>query len=425
MHYKAPKGTYDIYPHAKTPTSNITHWKLIENALEKITSLHGYEEIRTPHFEETQLFLRSSGETSDIVAKEMYTFTDKGNRSLTLRPEGTAAIVRSLQQNSILESKGEHKYFYSGAFFRYDRPQAGRYRQFHQCGVEIFNDFSPESDVEVIATFCSLLDELEIKDTILKINSLGSQNSREQYIDALKMYLKDKKEDLSEDSKARLEKNPLRILDSKNVNDQYIIKDAPIITSFLTEDEKTHFERVQELLTSIGIHFEVTPTLVRGLDYYSDTVFEIHSPHLGAQSSLGGGGRYNNLLPLMGCKPVGATGFAAGIERLILAKNQSILNPARSGCYIIPLDEVSKDTAFILTNTLRKNGIPAIFQTKITKIKKSLEKAALKNTQFSIIIGEDEISSRTVVVRDMSTTKSETVSIASCLEFLKRKCIAL
>ena len=353
MHYKAPKGTYDIYPNAKTPVYNITHWNLIENALKRVTSLHGYEEIRTPHFEETQLFLRTSGETSDIVSKEMYTFTDKGKRSLTLRPEGTAAIVRALMQNSILESKGEHKYFYTGSFFRYDRPQAGRYREFHQCGVEIFNDFSPESDVEVISTFCSLLSELTITDTILKINSLGSQNSRASYISALKSYLENTKDALSEDSKNRLEKNPLRILDSKDPNDQEIIKSAPLISEFITEKERVHFERVQELLTSIGICYEVTPTLVRGLDYYSDTVFEVHSPHLGAQSSLGGGGRYDKLLPLMGCKDVGATGFAAGIERLILAKNISSPSHAKKGCYIIPLDASSINVAFSLTDTIR------------------------------------------------------------------------
>ncbi len=311
------RGTKDLF------FEEILKWHFVEEYFRKISTLFGYNELRTPIFERTEVFQRSIGETSDIVNKEMYTFQDKGGESITLRPEMTAALVRCVVQHNLYNLYQNLRLWYFGPFFRYERPQKGRLRQFHQYGAECIGSPYPESDAEIIFLAISIINSLNINNYSLEINSIGNLNSREKYKIELLNYLKDNINNLSEESKNRLNINPLRILDSKDEKDRKIIDKCPNILEYLDDESKEHFDLLINILDKSNIKYSIQPKLVRGLDYYSHTVFELRSNTLGSQDAFGGGGRYNNLIEELGGKPTPAVGFALGVERLILIMENS------------------------------------------------------------------------------------------------------
>ncbi len=422
MEYNIPKGVFDILPYRLDDQSEwkvSSKWQYVESVIRQTCLEYGFQEIRTPIFEKTELFIRSSGENSDIVSKEMYTFEDKGGRSMTLRPEGTAPVMRSILENNLTQLTPSLKLFYIGPNFRYDRPQAGRYRQFHQFGIEAASSDKPEQDVEVIEFLCQIYQKLGLKNLQVQINSIGDLSSRSRFNEALKEFLSLHKERLSKDSQTRLEKNPLRILDSKAPEDQLILKGAPSILDYLDEDSDRHFKRVLFLLEKLGISFVINPLLVRGLDYYNRTVFEITSTDLGAQNTIGAGGRYDDLSSSLGGKQIPSVGFATGIERVL----QTMI---RQGCsfpsseshylYILPLGSEAADYCFELTSKLRKAGIPTEMDFSSKKIQQGLQVASKLEAKYCLIIGDQEISSGTAVCKNMTTREQTSIELKNCME---------
>ena len=378
------RGTKDILP------DTVALWQFVENKFREISSLFCYDELRTPIFEKTEVFHRSIGEETDIVNKEMYTFLDKGGESITLRPEMTAALVRAVIQNSMLSQSGLLKLWYFGPFFRYERPQKGRLRQFHQFGAECIGSPYPESDVEVILLADTLFKALGIENYNLLINSLGNENSRKMYRDALINYLDSVKDDLSYDSKSRMDKNPLRVLDSKDEKDVNILVNAPRIIDYLDEPSLSHFNKVKVLLDNQNVKYIISPKLVRGLDYYSHTVFEFQSSYLGSQDSFGGGGRYDGLIGQLGGKDTPAVGFALGVERLLMIieainnkNNELITNP---DFFIIGFgdeaEKYSQESAMILRNRNFKVAIDL----NRRSMKAQLREANRLNVKYSICL---------------------------------------
>ncbi|GAB4186113.1 MAG: histidine--tRNA ligase [Simkaniaceae bacterium] len=407
MEYTIPKGLFDILPQDPDPKHswrNVHRWQYVESIMKNVLHNYGFQEIRTPIFEKTELFIRTVGDTSDIVSKEMYTFKDKADRSMTLRPEGTAPVMRSFAEKRLDRLGSLQKFYYIGPFFRYDRPQAGRFRQFHQLGVESIGNDLPEADVELIDMLHEIYRRLGIKDLKIMINSIGDQKTRSDYTQSLKEFLHPYRQDLTEESRMRLEKNPLRILDTKNEKEIEILQEAPSIIHFLTPESKTHFDRVQSLLASLGIGYEINPKLVRGLDYYNKTVFEITSNVLGAQNTIGAGGRFDGLLSLLGGPDLPASGFATGVERILQTMDgQNCFFPKKDSpfFYFLPLDEDSKKTLFPLLFALRHQGMPIEMQTKIRKIQKGLQQADRLNVHYCLIVGSEEIQTNQFKIKDM------------------------
>ncbi|MGB1360676.1 MAG: histidine--tRNA ligase [Alphaproteobacteria bacterium] len=387
------KGTQDLLQ-----SEMKSHRFVIETA-RRVASNFGYDSIATPIFESTDVFSRPLGETSDVVTKEMYTFESRGGDSITLRPEGTAGVVRSFIENGLTQS-GPFKVFYDGAMFRYERPQKGRQRQFHQFGVEALSVENSTCDVEIIAMGQMILEQLGVaKDITLHINTLGDKESRDNYRDKLVSYLSDFKNELSEDSKSRLEKNPLRILDSKDENDRKIIKDAPVLYDSLNEVSKTHFDNVLAGLDSLGIKYVHDHNLVRGFDYYCHTAFEFITDTLGAQGTVLGGGRYDNLCELMGGNKTAGIGFAAGVERLALMVGETNFETNDSVC-IIPMDDNSTKQGLIIASDLRGNNIRAEM-TFSGNMKKRMKYADKIGAKIAVIIGEEEMEKQSATVRDL------------------------
>lgn len=422
MNLKAPPGVFDILPYDnKEPWKSSYLWSEVEAILRKMALNYGFKELRTPIFEETKLFIKGVGEGTDIVGKEMYTFIDKGERSLTLRPEGTAAVVRAFIENR-LDQTPYQKYFYIGSFFRYERMQAGRYREFHQFGIEAYGNPSAEQDIEIIDLAYSICQKLEIKGLKVLLNSIGSAETRAKFREALIAYLNKFKDSLSDESKVRLEKNPLRVLDSKDERDQAALKEAPSILDYLTDDDKAHFEKVKAGLTQLGVPFEITPRLVRGLDYYNKTVFEIVSSDLGAQSSLGGGGRYDGLVKSIGGPDVASTGYAMGIERLLqIMVKQAVpfnYNPGPL-LYIIPIDDAAKQYAIKLAHTLRQEGISIEVDLLDRKVGKAISRAVSLNATYAAVIGENELNSQMLELKNLGTQEKTQLPISSLLRVLK------
>ncbi len=431
MQYSAPKGTFDIVPNPvkkEEGWKDSSLWNYIESVLKQTAHDFGYQEIRTPIFEQTDLFCRSSGDSSDIVSKEMYTFEDKGKRSMSLRPEGTAPVIRAFVDNHFQQSGSLHKLFYIGPFFRYDRPQAGRYRQFHQFGIEAIGDNSPYQDVEIIDLSLSIYKRLGIKNLNLLLNSVGDKDSRDNYKTALIKYLTPYEKDLSRDSQERLSKNPLRILDSKDSSDQKILAEAPSILDYLSKPAADHFDKACEILAKNGISFTITSKLVRGLDYYNQTVFEITSETLGAQSSIGAGGRYDGLLKELGGQDLPSMGFAAGIERILLTmkgQNTKIHETLKPTVYLIALGKEAEQATFSILCRLRSKKISAEMPFKTKKMQKSLQDASQKGFKYCAILGEDELSQNIIQLKNLETRSSENVpidSIVSHLEKLSKAC---
>ena len=404
----APRGTKDILP------DQSWKWIQLENKIRELCKLYGYDEIRTPTFEHTELFLRGIGEGTDVVDKEMYTFTDRGDRSITLRPENTASVVRAYLQNKLYANAGITKLFYIGSMFRYDRPQAGRLREFHQFGVEALGEKNPAVDAEIILLAWEFLKSLGLNDLKLKINTVGCPACRPIYRQKLIEYFSENVDELCEDCQRRLEKNPLRILDCKIDGLKDFMDDAPKIETCLCDDCREHFKAVKKFLTAAGVEFTIDSRLVRGLDYYTKTAFEIQYAPLGAQSAVAGGGRYDGLIKEIGGDDTPAVGFAAGLERILLALELQGLLTAQDKkiTAFIVSDNTAEEYAFKLLTELRRKNISAIMDFAKKSIKAQMKSAAKSGAKFALIVGEDEVSSSTVTVKNLETSAQEKVSIA-------------
>lgn len=385
---------------------------------------YGYHEIRMPVVEKTELFKRSIGEVTDIVEKEMYTFEDRNGDSLTLRPEGTAGCVRAVIENGLLRGQAQ-RLWYMGPMFRHERPQRGRYRQFHQVGVEVFGLEGPDVDAELIALSARIWEQLGIRDVTLQINSLGSAHSREQYRDVLVAYFREHQDELDDDSLRRLESNPLRILDSKNPEMHSLIKQAPVLEDSLDEDDRLHFEQLKLMLESMGVDYEVNPRLVRGLDYYGRTVFEWVTDLLGAQGTICAGGRYDGLVEQIGGKATTAVGFAMGLERLVeLMREQSLAFTENSPhAYLVLAGEQATSVGLGVAEKIRSAvpGLRLITNLGGGSFKTQFKRADRSDARFALVIGEDEAVNGMVTIKDLQgENEQQTVSVDDVAEILSR-----
>lgn len=408
------KGTKDLYG------SEVIQWQKLENDIRSICATFGIGEIRTPMFEFTELFARGVGETTDIVQKEMYTFTDDGNRSLTLRPEGTAGTVRAYIEHGMHNQPQPTKLYYISPTFRCENTQAGRQRQFHQFGIEVFGSYSAAQDAEVISVATTLLEKLGVKNVELRINSLGCPQCRKQYNKMLREFIGSHLEKLCPTCKERYQKNPLRVLDCKEEGCQKIIADAPSVLECLDEQCSAHFQKVQSILNEMGIAFTVDPKIVRGLDYYTRTVFEFVSDGL----TVCGGGRYDNLVEQCGGKPTGAVGFGMGIERLmmILEKQYGCMEQKSDVLlYIGSMGEKGLFKAQALTLQLRKEGIHAECDTVERSVKAQMKYANKIGALYSVIIGEAELQENKLELKNMTEGTSETISLSQLPAIIKQK----
>lgn len=412
-----PRGTKDILP------KDVLAWQYVENKIRNICALYGYEEIRTPIFEHTELFKRGIGEGTDVVDKEMYTFLDKGGKSLTLRPENTAAVVRAYLQNKLYAENNLVKLFYIGSMFRHDRPQAGRMREFHQFGIEAIGEENPALDAEVIILAVRFLESLGLKDLTLSINSVGCPHCRPNYQEKLQDFFRDKLDELCEDCKKRFETKPLRLLDCKIDGNKDFTQNVPKAEDSLCEDCKNHFDAVKKYLDSARIKYEVDSRLVRGLDYYTKTAFEIKYAPLGAQSAIAGGGRYDGLVEEVGGNSTPAVGFAAGLERVLLALESQNLLPKsdiKTEVFVVALGDDAKISAFKLLEKLRNAGIKAAMDYAGRSMKAQMKQANKFNAPYVIIIGEDEIKNNTVQLKNMANSEQDSVSLDNIVEHLKK-----
>ena len=404
----APRGTKDILP------EQVENWLWLENKIRELCKVYGYEEIRTPTFEHTELFQRGIGEGTDVVDKEMYTFTDRGDRSITLRPENTASVVRAYLQNKLYANAGLVKLFYIGSMFRYDRPQAGRLREFHQFGVEALGEKNPAVDAEIILLAWDFLKSLGLNDLKLKINTVGCPACRPVYRKKLTEYFTENVDELCGDCRRRLEKNPLRILDCKIDGGKEIMEDAPKIETCLCDECREHFNAVKKFLTAAGVDFEIDARLVRGLDYYTKTAFEIQYTPLGAQSAVAGGGRYDGLIKEIGGDDTPAVGFAAGLERILLALELQKLLPEQNkkiAAFVVASGAAAELYAFKLLTDLRRKNISAAMDFAKKSMKAQMKAAAKSGAKFALIIGEDEVANSTVTIKNLETSAQVNVPL--------------
>lgn len=399
------KGTQDILP------DQSHRWQALEAAIRNTMGRYGYEEIRTPAFERTELFARGVGEETDIVSKEMYSWTDQGGEDLTLKPELTAPVARAYIQHNMGGQSPTNKLYYIDALFRRERPQKGRYRQFHQFGVEAFGSEHPEIDAEVIALAMAVFNGIGLSGLSLKLNSIGSPQCRGDYRDALRDFLTPHLNNLSETSQNRFEKNPLRMLDTKAPHEIEILKDAPNISDCWTDDDKDHFESVCALLDVMGISYDIAPNLVRGLDYYTRTTFEITSTALGAQDAICGGGRYDGLVETLGGKSTPGIGFAAGMERILLAMGDDASTGHEPHIYIVGLGDAIRSTVVQLAESLRQNGLAVAFDVLRRSMKAQMREANKAGAKYAIIMGDQELESGQAEVKDLSTGDQQKVSL--------------
>ena len=408
---RSVKGTQDILP------DQSTRWQDLELTIQKIMDCYGYKEIRTPAFEHSEVFSQGVGQETDIVSKEMYSWTDQGGDNLTLKPELTAPVARSFIQHNLGVQNSINKLYYIDALFRRERPQKGRYRQFHQFGIEVFGSENPETDVEVIALAMYVFHKLGLKELTLQLNSIGSPECRNNYRNAIKNFLAPHFDQLSQTSQDRYNNNPLRILDTKSPDEKEILKDAPNISNYWTIDDKNHFDEVCNLLKHIKIDYQLSPSLVRGLDYYTRTTFEITSNELGAQNAICGGGRYDGLVEKLGGKPTPGIGFAAGIERLLLASSSD--NKFRNiQIYIVGIGNDVRPTMIKLAEELRSNDIRTSFDYLRRSIKAQMREANKLGAQYAIIIGEDELKDKSVIIKDLSTSNQEKITLDSVQKYM-------
>lgn len=412
---RAVKGTNDILP------SEVYKWQFVENRMLETARMFGFEEIRVPVFEHTEVFKRSVGDTTDVVQKEMYTFDDKGGRSITLRPELTAGVIRSLIEKGLVNGALPLKVCYIGGCYRYEKPQAGRLREFHQFGVECVGAAAPNADAEVIALARQVLDSIGIEKISLEINSIGCPECRKKYSEALKDYFRANIDTLCDTCKDRLDRNPMRILDCKSPVCKELAANAPVVLDYLCEDCEEHFKNVKKHLDAAGIEYTVNPHIVRGLDYYTRTVFEFVSGDIGAQSTVCGGGRYDGLIKQMGGQPTASLGFAMGIERLMMVlESQKTELPKQSGCdlYIAQMGENASLTATALCNDLRADGFKV--QTDICGkgLKAQMKFADKIGASFTMVLGDDELQNKKANLKNMTTGEQTEVSLENLSEAL-------
>lgn len=411
-----PKGTKDVLP------SESYKWHYVESVARKTAAKFGFKELRTPTFEHTELFLRGVGETTDIVTKEMYTFEDKGGRSMTLRPEGTAGVARCFVENALSQGVMPMKAYYLASVFRYEKPQNGRLREHHQFGVECYGSDSPSADAEVIALASTFLREVGLESLELNINSIGCPKCRAAYNAALKEYIGANLHNMCGQCQSRFEKNPLRILDCKEEKCKTITVNAPKILDFLCDDCKAHFESVQKLLSELGIAFKVNAGIVRGLDYYTRTVFEFVSTDIGAQGTVCGGGRYNHLVEEVGGKPTPAVGFGLGLERLLLVlENTGKLNAPKecTDLYIAPIGSEAQSFARSLAMKLRVQGISVETDIMDRGVKAQMKYADRSGARFVLVVGDDEINGGTVRVKNMASGSEQECALDDVATLIK------
>ncbi len=419
MNFKVPRGTQDILP------SETWKWQQVEKIIDTACDVFRYKEIRTPIFEQTDLFQRLVGDTTDIVQKEMYTFTDKGDRSLTLRPEGTASVVRSFVENKMFGYADQPvKLYYTGPMFRYERQQAGRYRQFVQFGAEAIGSADPAIDAELITLAMDVYKRTGLKQLKLVINSLGDTECRSAHKEALVNHFTPHIAEFCSDCQSRLEKNPLRILDCKVDYENPLIASAPSLANYLNEESANYFSEVKKYLTEANIPFEVDPTLVRGLDYYNHTAFEIMSTSegFGAITTLCGGGRYNGLAEEIGGPSAPGIGFAMSIERLLLALDAegiALVNESELDVYIVTLGESARQPAFSILRRLRNENIRSDMDYMDRKMKAQMKSADRLQAKFVIIIGEDEVAEDVVQLKTLSNGEQEKIAMTDLLQLLK------
>ena len=410
-----PRGTEDILP-IDSPL-----WQRIEQAAREVCAAYGYKEIRTPVFEDTALFQRGVGDTTDVVQKEMYTFEDKGGRSITLRPEGTASLVRSFIENSLYADPQPTKLFYLISCYRYEKPQSGRLREFHQFGIECFGGTSDATDAEVIALALAFFEKLGVRGLKLNLNSIGCPVCKKDYNEKLRKYFSQHTDKLCETCKTRLDKNPMRIIDCKSEICSAISADAPKMIDHLCEDCQAHLDKTIQYLNSMGIAYTIDSTIVRGLDYYTRTVFEITSDALGAQSTVCGGGRYNGLVEELGGKPTEGIGFAAGLERLVMImKSQGLdkdLIADKPSLFVAAIGDVADIAAQKLVFDLRKYGIHAERDLCDRSVKAQMKYANKLGAKYSMVLGEDEITANQADIKNMET--GETTSVALTAEAIR------
>jgi histidyl-tRNA synthetase len=410
---QALRGTRDILP------NEVGYWQHVEAIARQILTRAAYQEIRPPIFERTELFERGIGEATDVVGKEMYTFNDRATppRSVTLRPEGTAGVVRAFIENSLYAAGGVQRLWYTGPMFRYENPQAGRQRQFHQLGVEVIGSADPRADAEVIAIATDILKTLGLSNLNLDLNSVGNPEDRYQYREALVNYLTPYKDELDKDSQERLTRNPMRILDSKDKRTQEIAANAPSILDYLGSDSKRHFEQVKQLLSDLGISYKLNPRLVRGLDYYTHTAFEIQSDDLGAQATVCGGGRYDGLVEELGGTKTPAVGWAIGLERLILLLQQLTKLPRQPlDFYVVSKGEAAEAQALKLAQQLRQVGFSVELDLSGSAFGKQFKRADRSGAVACLVLGDAEAERQTVNLKWLKSGEQEAIAQTDLLE---------
>jgi histidyl-tRNA synthetase len=416
--YQNIKGTFDILPEASTSDGTYVaasaSWQFVEAAIRDVMALYNVEEIRTPIFEETELIARGVGQLTDIVSKEMFAF-ERGDTNYVLRPEITAPVMRAYLQHHLDQRGGVQKLFYIGPCFRAERPQKGRYRQFHQFGCELIGTDDARADVEIIAMMLAVYEKLQISRTELRINTLGDAASRAKHKEALKTYFESYRDELTETSRKRLDTNPLRILDTKEENERKLLVDAPRLIDFIDDESRRHFEDVKSLLADLGISYREDHFLVRGLDYYTRTAFELESPDLGAQSALAGGGRYDLLSQELGSKhPVPAVGFAAGMERLFLAlQAHDVPFPEAQGLdvFMVALGDEAMRWTFKQSQQLRRDGFRVGLDLKGRSMKAQMREANRQHAPIAVIVGNDELSTGVAQLKDMVTGAQSEIAV--------------
>lgn len=405
---KAIKGTKDVLP------KDVHKNQYLEATALDIASKFGYKEIRTPVFEHTELFQRGVGDTTDVVQKEMYTFDDKGGRSITLRPEGTAGAVRSYLENGLCNEALPQKVCYLISCYRYEKPQAGRLREFHQFGVECFGSASPLADAEIIALAKSLFDTLGVKDLSLEINSIGCPTCRAEYHKALKEYFSSRKDELCDTCKSRLDRNPMRILDCKSPICHEIAEGAPVVIDYLCDECKEHFENVQKYLKAQNIEYTINPQIVRGLDYYTKTVFEFVSNSIGAQGTVCGGGRYDGLVEELGGQHTPSLGFAMGIERLMLlmeAQGCEFPEAEKPDLFIVALGEKATLKAVEIAKDMREEGFSALLDLNQRSVRAQMKYADKLGAKFNVVIGDNEVEAKTAKLKNMQTGEETEINL--------------
>ena len=414
---KAPRGTKDILP------NQAYKWHFVENKFTAICERYGFEEIRTPMFEHTELFLRGVGDTTDIVQKEMYTFEDHGNRSITLKPEGTSPAARAFLESKQYAESQPTKYYYETPCFRYEKPQSGRLREFHQFGVEIFGSNSMLADAEVIAMAVDFLRDLGIQNIELKINSVGCPSCREVYRKALQEFLKPNYDNLCDTCKDRYERNPMRILDCKSPSCREITKDAPMMIEYLCDDCKNSFEEVKKYLKASELEYKVDPKIVRGLDYYTKTAFEFVSNDIGAQGTICGGGRYDNLISEVGDIDMPGVGFGLGVERLLLLMDSlkiEIPKPQKNTVLVAVMGEKAKLYGLKLLHDLRRNGVNAQIDLMERNIKGQFKYANKIDAKYTVVIGDNELEELQASVKNMNDSSQRQVKFEDLISELSR-----